>query len=269
MRVDDPELDARIAALYDAENVWRDDDEFFSSLAPAGLELRVLDLGCGSGRLTTALAQRGHCVMGIDPNPAFLNMASQKPGADLVTWVRGTSRDAPDGTFDLALMTSHVAQEILTDDEWTSLLRDLRRALVPGGTLAFDTRDPAAKAWESWASSHAGVRRTPTDRGTVVDSDIRLTYENEIAGFDDAAVESDGSRDFNPRAIEFAAGTSWRRAWYGYRFRSVDLIKTSLDTAGFHVDHLYGGWHREPVGNGAGEIVVIARTRATYPTRVA
>jgi len=149
LRIDNPELDAQLAALYDAENGWRDDDEFFLRLADLAPGLRVLDLGCGTGRLTIALAQRGHRVMGIDPNPAFLNIARDKPGAERVTWVRGTSADAPDDTFDLVLMTSHVAQEVLTDDEWTAVLRDLHRTLVAGGTLAFDTRDPAARAWES------------------------------------------------------------------------------------------------------------------------
>lgn len=36
------------------------------------------------------------------------------------------------------------------DAAWHGTLRDLHRALVPGGRLAFDTRDPRAQAWRRW-----------------------------------------------------------------------------------------------------------------------
>jgi hypothetical protein len=39
-------------------------------------------------------------------------------------------------------MISHVAQFFADDDEWSRNLADLNRALVPGGRLVFDTRDP-------------------------------------------------------------------------------------------------------------------------------
>ena len=36
-------------------------------------------------------------------------------------------------------------------------------------------------------------------------------------------------------------------------------IRSSLHQAGFTIDHLYGGWQREPIGDGDGELLVIAR----------
>ncbi len=47
-------------------------------------------------------------------------------------------------------MTSHMAQFFVTDEEWRQALADLHRALVPGGRLTFDTRDPRARGWERW-----------------------------------------------------------------------------------------------------------------------
>jgi SAM-dependent methyltransferase len=258
MRIDDPELDARHAAMYDADNGWRADDEFFLRVATRNPNARIVDVGCGTGRLTNALALAGHTVMGVDPNPAFLNIARTKPGADRVTWMRGTATDLASQTFDVALMTSHVAQEILTDDEWTELLAHLQRALRPGGTLCFDTRDPDARAWEDWVSTHAGTRRDVLIDGTVVDLRVEMTFANDVASFDHAAVESDGSAFFDPTSFSLTPGTTWSRATYGYRFRSAELVRSSLERAGFFVDHLYGGWNEEPLGDGAGEIVVVA-----------
>lgn len=44
------------------------------------------------------------------------------------------------------------------------------------------------------------------------------------------------------------------------RFRTEKLLRESLDDAGFKVEHVYGGWRREPVGAGQGELLVVARS---------
>ena len=66
--------DPRLARLYDALNPVEDDlrglVEFVGSEP-----LRVLDLGCGTGRLALMLAERGHDVVGVDPAAAMLDVA--------------------------------------------------------------------------------------------------------------------------------------------------------------------------------------------------
>jgi hypothetical protein len=78
----------------------------------------------------------------VDPAAASLEAARRKPGADAVTWILGTWAAIPDTSYDVAVMTSHVAQFLVDDGEWTRALRDLRRSLVGGGRLVFDSRDP-------------------------------------------------------------------------------------------------------------------------------
>jgi SAM-dependent methyltransferase len=214
-----------VAASYDAENAWGRDDDFFLGLADELPGSRILDLGCGTGRLTLALAAR-HSVTGIDPAAAMLAVARAKPGAARVTWLEGTAETAPSASYDLALMTSHVAQVFLGDDEWSETLGQLARALVPGGRLAFDSRDPAARAWEGWA----GVT-------SVGDGTVSFSSANELPDGDVLEVEST------------------------LRFRTESELRGSVESAGFAVEAVYGGWSREPVGAGDGELVVVARLR--------
>lgn len=43
------------------------------------------------------------------------------------------------------------------------------------------------------------------------------------------------------------------------RFRAEEEVRSGLRAAGFTVEQIYGGWNREPVGAGDGELLVIAR----------
>lgn len=80
--------DARLAAIYDACNPPTPDLAFY--LAHAGTtSTRVLDLGCGTGRLATALAARGYAVVGVDPATAMLDVARHRDGGDRVRWIQG------------------------------------------------------------------------------------------------------------------------------------------------------------------------------------
>jgi len=42
------------------------------------------------------------------------------------------------------------------------------------------------------------------------------------------------------------------------RFRTEEDLRASLTSAGFEVDAIYGGWRRQPIGQGDGEHLVIA-----------
>jgi SAM-dependent methyltransferase len=121
----------------------------------------VLDIGCGTGTFACLLANRGLAVTAVDPAAASLAVARTKPGADRVRWIHGYAPDLPALQVDLATMTANVAQVFLTDEDWAATLHAAHAALRPGGHLAFETRDPAAKAWLDW-------NRDQSHRHTVI-----------------------------------------------------------------------------------------------------
>ena len=234
----------RLVAVYDAECPWSRDDDFFLAVVNETPCSRVLDLGCGTGRLALGMAAAGHTVTGVDPAGASLEAARAKTGAERVTWLEGTSPILPDGAFDAAVMTSHVAQFLVDDDAWAGTLADLRRALVPGGRLVFDTRDPRARAWERWNPVASRRRITLPDGCEVVAWTEVTAVRDGTVGFTHHYTFSDGARLLSTATL---------------RFRTEDQVRSSVQRAGFRVESIYGGWHREPAGSGDGELLVIAR----------
>ena len=237
--------DPRLVTVYDAECPWSRDDDFFMSVVNETPNARVLDLGCGTGRLALGMAAAGHLVTGVDPARASLEAARAKAGAGRVTWVEGTSQVLPEQAYDVAVMTSHVAQFFVTDDEWSGALADLKRALVPDGRLVFDTRDPRDRKWDEWNSVDSRRRVTLPD-GRIVEA---WTEVNFVHG----GVVSFTIHYTFPDAAELVSTAT-------LRFRTEDEVRSSLHVAGFTVEQIFGGWDRQVVGEGDGEFLVLARS---------
>jgi SAM-dependent methyltransferase len=100
---------------------------------------RVLEVGCGTGTMSTALAERALCkVWGVDASPEMVEIARGRV-PDGVGLKVARAEDLPfrDGWFERAVM-----RLVLHLLDRSRALRELRRVLAPGGRLALATFAP-------------------------------------------------------------------------------------------------------------------------------
>jgi len=98
----------------------------------------VLDLGCGTGRVSHHLARRGHAVIGLDAEPAFVDAfnerAEQLPALAFAGDAQGFSLDS---VFDAVLAPMQLIQLLADADQRAGCLRCVAAHLKPGGRAAF------------------------------------------------------------------------------------------------------------------------------------
>lgn len=108
----------------------------------APLPYRVLDAGCGTGRMAIELARRGMDVVGVDLDEVMLAQARAK--APTLDWHLGDlSTIALDGIFDAIVLAGNV-MIYLTPGTEAATLTNLANHLKPGGLLvaAFELTPP-------------------------------------------------------------------------------------------------------------------------------
>jgi SAM-dependent methyltransferase len=103
----------------------------------AGGPASVLEVGCGTGTLTAAIARAapGARVAGIDGDPEALDIARGKAAPGAIDWVEGLAQELPfaDGEFD-RVAVSLVLHHLVPADK-RAALAEMRRVLAPGGSL--------------------------------------------------------------------------------------------------------------------------------------
>lgn len=241
----DPYRDPDLVTLYDSDNPAGPDHAYYRALADRLRARLIIDLGCGTGLLTRSLAGPGRTVIGVDPSATMLDYARQQPGADAVEWVHGDATALPPrGDADLVVCTGNAIQHV-DPDELPDTLRRTASTLRPGGVVAFESRNPAAREWERWTpEATMGTRQTPFGQ---------LTEWLEVTQIDeDRRVVFDAHNMIDGRADRVFASVLY--------FRTADRFTHELHAAGFVNVRITGNWDDGPVTESS-RILVVQATR--------
>jgi SAM-dependent methyltransferase len=141
-------MDRAIRALNLAH--YRDETSFYShaplrpterALADATARGRkILDVGCGAGRVTGALTAMGHDITGLDIVPDCLEAARQNP-ARVLKLVEGDMCNMPleSAQFDEVWCLRFSFNALLSNAERQSALREMFRVCKPGGRVLIES----------------------------------------------------------------------------------------------------------------------------------
>ncbi|MBK9071657.1 MAG: class I SAM-dependent methyltransferase [Myxococcales bacterium] len=244
---------------YDYEyRARRDDVEFYRGLATRFAAKRVLELGCGSGRITIPLLADGVRVTGIDHAAPMLARLHEKAArwpaevAQRLTSHQGDIRSfAVTGRFELAIAAFNVFEHLYTREEFAQCLAGIAARLAPGGHLAFDVQLPDLK-WLSLPATRRYSRmrmRDPVSGRPMIYS-TNHDYDpvrqiSLIRMYYDPADRGGGG---------FVVQLSQRK------FFPVELLLL-VENAGFEIVERWGGFAGQPLGPGCENQVIVAKKR--------
>jgi SAM-dependent methyltransferase len=116
---------------------------------------RVLDVGCGAGRVLAYLVMIGAEAHGIDLAPKMVEYCHRTlPDADVRVGDASKVRDSVEGTFDVVLAPDNLI-DVFNDAERRRVIADVKELLAPDGLFIFSTHDlgwvdvnPGPREWE-------------------------------------------------------------------------------------------------------------------------
>ncbi len=133
--------------------------DFIEKEAGYDKSIRILDIGCGTGRHSIELTKRGYAVTGVDLSDSMLKRARQKAKEQKVD-VDFRKADARSLSFErefgLVTMLCEGAFPLMETDEMNfQILRNAARALRPKGKLIFTTLNGLFPLFHSVKEFHA------------------------------------------------------------------------------------------------------------------
>jgi SAM-dependent methyltransferase len=156
----------------------------------------VVEVGCGTGRLTLPLAAVTPArVMGVDSEPKMLDVARAKDAARRVEWVKGSAYRLPVGDGEAALVMMVMVVHLLR--QRGRAFSETRRVLAPGGRLSVWTFTPRHVEDFYLNAYFPSIAVIDRPRFPPVQT---LTSELRRAGFEDVRLEV---RE-EPRRIDIA-----------------------------------------------------------------
>jgi len=209
---------------------------------------RICDLGCGPGLYTQRFAAMGADVSGVDFSAHSLEYARLKAREDQqpisYTQADYLSDDLPVG-FDIVTLI-YTDFSVLSPSQRASLLRRIHKMLNPGGRLVMDVAGMGSLA--------------DKQECILIENNLMQGFwaEGDYAGIQLSFIYPDECLSLDRYVIVEPTETWQVFNWFQY-FTATSLQK-ELRSAGFAVDHMFGGLRGEPLQTDSDFIGVIAST---------
>jgi SAM-dependent methyltransferase len=261
--MDDSLYDSFIADYYDESPIvkGRVQDVAFYRNAARDFGDPILELGCGTGRITMSLAEAGKRITGLDLSGRMLERAVKKRAAlrvearERVHLVQGDMARFDLGEkFRLVIIPFRPFQHLLEVRQQMDCLECVRKHLAPGGRLILDVFQTDAERMHD----PVHMREVPLTEYETADG-RRVRISERVAAFHRAEQRNDVEMIFS---ITHRDGRQERLifAWplrYFFRYEVEHL----LARCGFKVAALYGDFDRSLIRDDSPEMIFVAEAK--------
>ncbi|MDG5472448.1 class I SAM-dependent methyltransferase [Jeotgalibacillus sp. ET6] len=239
-------------ALYDKENEHYLSELPFLLKWASNTQGTILDLACGTGRVTIPLAQKGYRLAGVDIHRGMLNEAEKKSAvAGLnIDWIeQDCTKLNLNFRSHLVYSVGNSFQHFLTNEAQDGLLSSVNEHLETDGIFIFGTRFPSAE--ELLQPSTEEYWRTYTDRDFKVDVSTLSHYDalNQIQHYTTI-------RKFKNSHGELV---DEKRTKISLRYVFPKEMERILYANGFDIAAVYEDWNDTPVTDDSMEMVYVCR----------
>lgn len=243
--------------IYDAEigaetkDSFKPDGPFYLALAQQ-LGGKVLELGCGTGRFTIPLAERGVDIMGLDIMPEMLMRAKIKAEGLPIRWIEGDVRTFHlNEQFRLIIETGGTFQHLLARTDLEAMLERVREHLERAGCFIFSIVFPHLYFLQDHQDEHAFSYTT--EDGRVVSLSASQQYDHLRQIWIEVAIR----RWKKKNGQEVIKQVPLAR-----RLIFPQEMEMLLQYNGLSVIERYGDWDKSPLTNESKLMIYVCRKTA-------
>jgi SAM-dependent methyltransferase len=214
----------------------------------------VLELACGTGRLTIPLRQGGADITGLDSSEQMLSVARTKAerAGVAIQFVHADARDYTlDREFKVIFIANNTLCHILANDDLVSLLRCLRRHLATTGRFILDVFTPAFKFLTRDPSQRfpVGEYDDPDGRGHVIVTESQIYNPATQVKHSTWHYELQGTGETWDVPVDL-------RMYYPQKLDAL------LHYNGFVIEHKFGDFDGSPFSANSPRQVIVSRPSA-------
>lgn len=169
------------AAIYDGLNTFLDDLEFYKKWLPKDKEARILELCCGTGRLTVPIAKEGYNITGVDYTTSMLNQAIAKAEKEhlSIDFVKEDIRTLDLGKkFDFIFIPFNSIHHLYKNEDLFKVLEMVKKHLRRNGVFLLDCFNPNIRYIVHGEKKKETTDEYTTDDGRKVVIKQTMCYEN-------------------------------------------------------------------------------------------
>lgn len=244
-----------LAPFYDEFNgeidysAWADFIEKEATSAYNGKIEYILDLGCGTGRMTREFARRGYDMIGVDISPEMLCVAkstAEKEKTDNILWLcQDISAFELYGTVELAVCCLDGINHLTDEESVFKCFSLVHNYLVPDGIFIFDMNTPYK------------FRNIYSDRAYILETDTALcAWQNDFC-------EDDGICGFYISLFEKRKDGTYIRtdSEDEEKMYELDTIKRLLSDSGMELLAVYSDIKQSGINDRSERWHIVARAK--------